>query len=224
MSRIKIACVVFALGAFASLAYLSNSPGLPLRAAPKADRDRPEVREIELSAIYSTSYQKNLERVYRHLPEDSPERKALESIDDRMRESRSPPLVALVRGEDIKEAVLATARFIGMKEPPARPVGPDEKSASKKHWLFAHIAHTGSSPPQWLIYPPTVFGAKVRFTYTRFDGWFTPEGDESTDVSADDHAYFYWVPLGVFEDSDQIRAEMVEFCKSVKASYPAGKR
>jgi len=157
-------------------------------------------------------------------PRNRPKSNAFNSLNKTLRERRSPPFLAIVRGENIKEAVLATARFIELKEPPGKPVGPDDKSISKKHWLFVHIAHTGSSPPQWLIYPPTVFGTKVRFTYTRFDGWFTLDPGEGWDVTADDHAYFYWVPLGPFEDSDQLRAEMVEFCKLVKASYPAGKR
>jgi hypothetical protein len=129
--------------------------------------------------------------------------------------------VTVVRGEDIKEAVRATARSIQLKDPPVWPVGPDDKSASKKCWLFVHIAHTGSSPPQWLIYPPTVIGTKVRFTYTHFDGWFTPNPGESREATSDDHAYFYWVPLGAFEDPTAVRAELVELSKMVKAVYPA---
>lgn len=224
--RLAAACSLVAIpGAAACLVYVATSAH-PI--AQASEKDEPafasDVREVELSAVYSTSGQKKLEPVYRHLAEKSPERKAFESIDDALRESRSPPLLAVVRGDDIKEAVLATARFIRLKEAPARPIGPDDKGASKKHWLFVHIAHTGSSPPQWIVYPPTVFGKRVRFSYTRFDGWFTPDPGEGWTVTADDHAYFYWVPLGVFEETDQVRAELVELSKTVKASYPAKKK
>ena len=179
-----------------------------------------DVREIELSAIYSTSRQRKLEWIGRHVPEESAERAALESVGEALRKRRSAPWVTVVRGEDIKEAVRATDRFITLKEPPARPVGPDDKSASQKFWLFVYLGHDSSSPPQWLVYPPTVFGTKVRFSYTRFDGWFSHEPGEGPDATADDYGYYCWVPLGKFDEADEIKAELVELTKTVKASYP----
>jgi hypothetical protein len=190
-------------------------------AAQKADTAGPiEVREIDLSAIYSTSYQKKLKHIYeRHLPEKSPGGTAFRSINDSLCEARTPPFLAVVRGEDFKEAVLATARFVKLKEPPARPIGPDDKSTSKKCWLFVHIAHASSSGPFWLVYPPTVYGKKVRFSYAHNEGYFS---DELIDArSADDHSYFYWVPLGEVADPGEVKAELTELSKTVKASYPA---
>lgn len=219
MSRIRVACLVFALpSAFASLAYLSNSVGVPVRAAPKTDPDFPEVREIELAAIYSTSGQKKLEGVYRHIPEKSPELEAFVSINDMLQEGKSPPRLAVVRGEDIREAVLATGRFLKLKDPPARPVGPDDKSACKKCWLFVYLGHAQAKPHNWLIFPPTVFGTRVRLMYTSFEGWHS---DEPIGEAVGYGAYMYWVALGDVADPSELKAELVELSKTVKGAYPA---
>lgn len=222
--RTSAGALVTILGTFACLTCMMIS-GQPIAlAAPKDDPDFPEVREIDLSTIYTSSDQKKLKLVYGQLDEKSEERKAYDTIGRALSESRSPPGLTVVRGENIKEAILATARFIKLKDPPAGPVGPDDKSTTKKLWLFVHIAHDSSSPPQWLIYPPTVFANKVRFTYTHFDGWFSPDPDEGRSASADEHPYYYWVPLGEVARPTELRAEMVELSKTVKASYPAKKK
>jgi len=217
MSRPSAATLVALLGVPAWLGTTSSPVGPGAWAGPKDAPALQEVREIDLTAIYSSSAQKKLERVERHLPENSPELKALAEMNEALRDARTPPLLAVVRGENVKEAVLASARFVKSKPRPARPLGPDDKSTSKKVWLFVHLSHTGSTPPQWLIYPPTVFAHQARFTYTSFEGWFSDWPREST---TDDHAYFYWVPLGTFETPNEVEAELVEFSKTVKSSFP----
>jgi hypothetical protein len=189
-------------------------------AAPKDVPDLPEVREVELSAIYSTSDQKKLEPVHRHLREKSPERKAFESIVEALREIRPPPRLAVVRGEDIKEAVLASARFFKLKQPGDRPVGPDDKSTSRKCWLFVYLGHAQSKPHNWLESPPTVFANRARFMYTTFEGWHS---DRPIGEAVGYGAYLYWVPLGEVADPSELKAELVELTKMVKASYPAKK-
>ena len=210
----------FLVAAVAGLTYLSGpAAGPAARAAQGEPLSFRDVREIELSAIYSTSPQKKLEDVYHGLKEDSPEWKEPYNVGSVLADAKSPPLVAVVRGENVREAVLATARFVKSKS--SGPVGPDEKSASRKCWLFVYLGHASSTPPEWLIYPPTVFGTRARFSYTRFDGWFTPDPDEGWDRTADDHSYLYWVPLGEVADPSKLKAELVELTKTVEASYPA---
>lgn len=223
MSKLAAARLVLALlGVAAGLAYLSGPSPRVGRAAPKADPDRaPEVREIQLSAIYSTIGQRKLTRVYDAFDADTPEWDALPEIARILREAKSPPTLAVVRGDSGKEAVLATARHVRLKKSPAEPIGPDDKSTSKKYWLFVYLGSGHSGPLKWRVYPPTVYGAKVQFSYARFDGWFLSEPDEMYEITGDDRAYEYWVPLGTFEDPSQLKAELVELTKKVTVTYPA---
>jgi hypothetical protein len=220
MSRRSAGFLVVAL---AGLNCFFNPPAGPTtRGAPAAPVSFRDVREIELSAVYSTSSQKKLEDVYHGLKEDSPEWKEPYNIGSALADAKSPPLLTVVRGENVREAVVATARFV--KSRPSGPVGPDDKSASKKCWLFVYLGHASSTPPEWLIYSPTIFGTRVRFSYTRFEGWFTPDPDEGWDRTADDHSYLYWVPLGEVSDPSELRAELVELVRAVKAIYPAKRK
>jgi hypothetical protein len=57
----------------AGLAYVSDSASSNAQAAPKDAPASPEVREIELSTIYSTSGQKKLINVQEHLDDRGPE-------------------------------------------------------------------------------------------------------------------------------------------------------
>ena len=169
MSRRKAIAIVAVSIAAAAVAPVVTPV---TRAAPKGDPVSSGVREIDLPAIYSTSIQKNLKDVYRSLKEDSPEQGGTIRHSWKCKISA---LLTIVRGEDIREAVLATARFVTAKRRPAGPVGPDDKSASKKLWLFVYLGHAHSTPHNWLISPPTVFGTRVRFMYTSFEGWLSDE-------------------------------------------------
>ncbi len=189
----------------------------------KAEPGAPTVREVDLTSIYSTSGQRKLVDVYNTLDERAPEWNEPSNIGEALRRAKSQPMLAVVRGETIKEAVHATARHVRLKKPPEQPVGPDDKSASKKYWLFVYLGSGHSGPLMWRVYPPTVYGAKVQFSYASFTGWFLSDPDETSEATADDHAYEYWVPLGTFEDPSQLKAELVELTKRVKAAYPAAK-
>ena len=215
MSRRKAIAIVAVSIAAAAVAPVVT---LVTRAAPKGDPVSSGVREIDLPAIYSTSIQKNLKDVYRSLKEDSPEREALFDIGDSLERAKSPAMLTVVRGEDIREAVLATARFVKATPRPAGPVGPDETSAGKNFWLFVYLGHAHSTPHNWLISPPTVFGTRVRFMYTSFEGWLS---DEPIAEATGYRAYLYWVPLGSVAEPSESKAELVELAKAVRARYPA---
>jgi hypothetical protein len=208
-------------GLLTALLIISD-PGSPAaRATPEGAPDFRDRRDVDLSTVYSTSYQEKLERISRHLPENSDERRAVAGIVDKLRTSKSPPLVAVVRGDDIRQAVVASARYVTLKDLPARPLGPDDRSPSKKFWLFVYLGHDSSTPPQWLVHAPTVLGPRVQFTYTRFDSQFW---HGSNDATADDSMYLYWVPLGMFEQAEEVKVELVELTKTVKAAYPPRKK
>src|SRR5262245_26156423 len=219
MPRVIIGCVV--IGILAAVALQPAFTELPrqiVQASQKSETGPPEVKEIEFAAIYSTSPQKKLKNVRESLGSGSAEEKVLASLETALAAIKSPPVVAVLRGDDIGQAVLAAEHFAKMKSRPTGPVGPDDKASSKKVWLFVYISHTHSSPPRWIIHRPTVYGTGIRLTYTEYDGWFTGPGGDS--VSLDLHPFLYWVPLGEYSDPSSLQAELVYLQKTVKASFP----
>jgi hypothetical protein len=225
MSRRTSGLFVVLVSAFVYLGFVADSAAPVAQAADKADPDQPPVlREIDLTAIYSTSGQRKLINVQDELDDREPEWNEPYRIGEILGRAKLAPTLAIVRGENIKEAVRATARHVRLKKLPAAPVGPDDKSVSKKCWLFVYLGSGPSSPVQWQVYPPTVYGTKVQFSYYKFYDWFLSDPELVGEATADDHAYEYWVPLGTFDDPGALKAELVELRQKVKAKYPAKKK
>lgn len=159
----KLVCVL--VGALC--AYTVGAANPKDKAAPPKKDVEPavlDVKEIELSKIYSTSGQTKLRDVREPLPDDGAGRKALRALEDTLMTSKSEPLIGIVRGESISEAVIASSRLVGMKKPPKNAVGPNEKSTSSKHWLFVYIGAKHSSPSHWVVYPVQFAGKRIRFS------------------------------------------------------------
>jgi hypothetical protein len=187
-------------------------------ARQKAEPGAIDVKEIELSKIFSTSGQSKLKDVRESVPDDSAGRKALRALEETLMVSKSGPRIGIVRGENIAEAVIASDRLVGMKMPPKSAVGPDEKSTSSKHWLFIYFGTKHSSPPHWVVYPVQIAGTRFRFSHSVND--FSPGDGVGEAISLDFIAYLYWVPLGELKDSSEADAELLLMEKAVKATFP----
>jgi hypothetical protein len=197
-----------ALAGFVCLACLTFA----LSQRPVRAGEGPPTKEIKLGEIFSTSIQEGMKDLHTSLKEDSPERRHYAQIAETLGEQKSPPCLAVLRGETIREAVTAAARWVAAKQPKDEIFGPDAASKSKRYWLFVYINRTSSEPPMWLIQPPTVTGITVRFSYTKQD-----EGFKRT---TDSYPYLYLVPLVELGGSDPPQAELVFLEKHVKATFP----
>jgi hypothetical protein len=222
MSRLAVASVLaLVAGVLGWEIFMMTSAHQTALACPKAEPGAIEVKEIELSKIYSTSAQTKLKDVRESVPDDSTGRKSLRALEDSLMANKSPPLVGIVRGDSIAEAVIASGRLVGMKKPPKSAVGPDDRSTSSQHWLFVYVGAKHSSPPHWVVGPVQVFGGRIRFSYSVDDFW--PFDAVGQMVSLDFLAYLYWVPLGELKDPSKADAELVLIQKSLKATFPTKK-
>jgi hypothetical protein len=197
-----------ALAGFACLACLMFA----LSQRPVRAGEEPMTKEIKLGEIFTTSIQEGMKDLHTSLKEDSPERRHYAQIEEALRKQKSPPCLAVLCGDSVQEAVKAAARWVEAKQPKDEILGPDAASKSKKYWLFVYLNHGSSTPPLWVVPPPTVVGGVVRFAYRKPDG----ESDQTTDFSP----YFYLVPLGEFGGSDLPVAELIFLEKHVRAKFP----
>jgi hypothetical protein len=218
MSRLPAALLAAFAVVLAWQLFATNPAHQTALARQKAEPGAIEVKEIALSKIYSTSFQAKLKDVREPLADDAPGMKALRAQEDTLMAAKSPPLIGIVRGENIKDAVIASGRLVQMKKAPKDTVGPDPTSTSKMHWLFVYLGAT-SSTPVWSVYPVQVAENRFRLSYSLFDYW--PYAEEGNVLNADFHPYLYWVPLGEPKDPSSLQAELVELTRMVKASYPA---
>jgi hypothetical protein len=100
--------------------------------------------------------------------------------------------IFLVKGNDITEAITATATVIAGgngAERPARGVPPHDEPT--KCWLVAYLGMSESKPPAWAVVKVEKEGKTLRlYYYGRQPPGHAPEGK---------HHYFAWVPVGDLE-------------------------
>lgn len=194
-----------------------------LAACPAADRAAdPEVtiKDIPLSSVYTNTNQPKLKSIYSGIfKADSPESEARQALEQAMfKRKPKKPLVAVVRGDTIQQAVLASARLAAMKEFPEAPVGPTDGSTSKKYWVLVHLGIAHSNPPCWLLSRPQQADDRVRVSYTENDFWPADQG--GTGVTLDGIPYLYWIPVDRPGEGAALSVELVSLKKTVEAKFP----
>jgi hypothetical protein len=160
-------------------------------------RDRVPVHSaagsIPLSAIASTSSQKELLRVYQpplgHF--DDVTAKTIGSLLDQIYLKTSEvgtSNVFLVYASDLTAAIAATSHaFIGGSAAEWVSDLYHFKRSAGECWLVAYLGVAGSDPAHWLVDAVSVEPPTIRFSYHRV---------KPGAMTADIHQYFYWVPLG----------------------------
>lgn len=188
------------------------------RASRAADPEF-KIKDIPLSDVYTTRTQPKLKHVRSGIEMDSPEAKALEELFDAVYKRRpKKPFVAVVRGDAIKDAVVASARAAAMKDLPKEPLGPTDGSKSKKYWVLVHLGNSHSGPLRWLLSPPQQAANQVRVCYSENDHWpFDPAGEL---VTLDSEPYLYWIPVEGPKDGAELSVELVCLKKTMEAVFP----
>jgi hypothetical protein len=144
-------------------------------------------REVPLSSVVSTSYQKGLQHAARGWKESGyiePYGRDLDKLYEKQG-GQGASNVFLADAPDISGAVAATVSVMLGGRSTDRPATLNQPNPPRGSlWLVVYLGVYGSSPPQWIVDSATVESTKIRFAYHR--------GGAET---KDSYQYFYWVPL-----------------------------